>query len=70
MDELIEGVKPDLHHLLDKALNSGVLSEDITHSNDYVLSKIIFTLYMRHEPYSPLTERTKKEMALIYRFLY
>ena len=69
IDELIENMRPSLHKALDKALSSGALGEEITESNDFVLSKMVFTLFMRTEPYRPLNPSHKREMDNLSHFI-
>ena len=59
MDTLIERIAPSLHKALDKALASGCLSEEDKDSTHFLLTKAVFTVYMRSNPYGPLSDEQR-----------
>ncbi|GAG57555.1 unnamed protein product [marine sediment metagenome] len=68
IDELIKNTKDDWHKLLDKAYQSGAVSDHFKEDN-YLLSKAVITVWCREEPYAPLAPSDKKEVKNLERFL-
>lgn len=59
MDILIERITPRLHEALDKALASGCLSEEDKDQTHFLLTKAVFTVYMKSNPYGPLSDEQR-----------
>ena len=68
IDELAKDTKEEWHYMLDKAYNSGALTESLKEDN-YLLPKAVITAWCRDEPYAPLDSMGKKEVKNLERFI-
>ena len=68
IDEMARDTKEDWHTLLDKAYQSGALSDHFK-DDDYLLTKAVITVWCRKEPHAPLHSSGKKEVKNLERFI-
>lgn len=66
LDELIEDARETMHLMLDQALASRALTQDMRSTSTYLLARSIITIYgdqRNHAPPSPSYERDIKHLA-------
>lgn len=58
-----------IDNYIDKAFNSGALSEDVKLPQNYVLAKFIICAYFDKQPYFPHSDSFRKELKNLENFL-
>jgi len=69
MDVLIDNLRPALHKVLDKAMSSGAVEDEMVETDDFTLVKCVLTAYMRTEPYGPWNSRTRETVKNLEHFI-
>ncbi len=63
MDKIIENAKSKLHEMIESAWNSGALDDHLK-EDDYVLTKAIFTVWGRSDPWGSFKHHKDDVKAL------
>ncbi len=66
--EMLKMAQRDLDRTVDQALASGALTEEMKEDN-YLLPKMLITIYFNKKPFEPLDERNRRDMNNLAKFI-
>lgn len=68
IENMMVDAEKEMLGMLDKALNSGKLSDEVLEDN-FLLAKAIIDIWCKKRPYEPLSEITQRENSKIAKLL-
>ncbi len=68
LDELIDNAKPMMHKMMDNLINSGALTDEFKEDN-YLLAKVVITIWGSQGHYAPLYDDHRKELENLKEFV-
>jgi hypothetical protein len=66
--ELLMTSEKDLVEMVEKASTSGALTDSMKEEGNYLLAKMLVTLYFRKEPYAPLSPNYNEDLENLSHF--
>jgi hypothetical protein len=69
LDELIENARETMHQMIDQAISSGAITEEMTNPYEYVLAKAVITIWGDKREYAPLDGTRKRDFENLSHFI-
>ena len=69
LDVLIENARKSLHQMLDSAIESGAVTAAEIDEDDFILAKMIFTIWSDRRMYAPIDKSNKRKMKNLAHFI-
>ena len=69
LDVLIKDTRESLRQMLDSAIASGAVTAEEIDETDFVLAKMIFTIWSDKRTYAPLDESNNRKMKNLAHFI-
>ena len=69
LDELIESARETMHQMIDSAVISGAITEEMKNPYEYVLAKAVITIWGDQRNYAPRDTKRNSDIKTLSHFI-